>query len=154
MTPWISACQATLSTISWSFFKSMSIESVMLRISCSAIPSPPALNLSQHQVLFQWVIFFTSDGQSTGASASASVLPMNIQGWCLLGLTGWISLLSKGLSRVFSSTTIQTHQFSSAFLYGPTVSSIPDYWKKKKNHSVDYTVLCWQNDVSAFEYAL
>ena len=73
-----------------------------------------ALNLSQNQGLFQWVIFFTSDGQSTGASASASVLPMNIQGCFPLGLTGLISLQSKGLSRVFSSTTIQEHQFYGA----------------------------------------
>ena len=57
---------------------------------------------------------FTSGGQSTGASVSASVLPMNIQGWFPLGLTGWISLQSKGLSRVFSSTTVQKHQFFSA----------------------------------------
>ena len=56
---------------------------------------------------------FTSGGQSIGASASASVLLMNIQGWFLLGLTGFISLLSKGLSRVFSNTTVQKHQFFS-----------------------------------------
>ena len=54
---------------------------------------------------------FASDGQSIGASASASVLPMNIQGWFPLGLTGWISLLSKRLSRVFSSTTVWMHLF-------------------------------------------
>ena len=56
---------------------------------------------------------FTSGGQNTAASASATVLPMNIQGWFLLGLTGLISLLSKGLSRVFSSTTSWKHQFFS-----------------------------------------
>ena len=56
---------------------------------------------------------FMSDDQSFGASASASVLPMNIQGWFPLGLTGLISLLSKGLSRVFSSTTVRKHQFFS-----------------------------------------
>ena len=54
---------------------------------------------------------FASDGQSTGASASASVLPMNIQGWFPLGLTGLISLKSKGLSRIFSNTAVQKHQF-------------------------------------------
>ena len=59
---------------------------------------------------------FTSAGQSIGASASASVLPMNIQGWFPLGLTGLISLQSKGLSRVFSNTTVQKHQFFSAQL--------------------------------------
>ena len=60
---------------------------------------------------------FTSGGQSTGASASVSVLPMNIQNWFLLGLTGWIFLQSKGLSRVFSNTTVQRHQF-----FGPQLS--------------------------------
>ena len=60
--------------------------------------------------------FFTSGGQSTGASALASVIPMSIQDWFPLGLTGWISLQSKGLSRVFSNTTIQKHQFFSAQL--------------------------------------
>ena len=57
--------------------------------------------------------FFTSGGQSIGASASTSVLPMNIQDWSPLGWTGWISLQSKGLSRVFSNTTVQKHQFFS-----------------------------------------
>ena len=57
---------------------------------------------------------FASSGQSIGASVSALVLPMNIQDWFPLGWTSWISLLSKGLSRVFSSTTVQKHQFSSA----------------------------------------
>ena len=67
----------------------------------------------QHQGLFQWVQFFASGGQSIGVSASASVLPMNIQDWFPLGWTGWISLQSKGLSRVFSNTTVQKHQFFS-----------------------------------------
>ena len=73
-------------------------------------PSPPAFNLFQHQGLFQSQ-FFTSGGQSFGDSASASVLPMSIQGWFPLGLTSLIFLQSKGLSRVFSSTTVQKHQF-------------------------------------------
>ena len=60
--------------------------------------------------------FFTSDGQSIGVSASASILPMNIQDWFPLGWTGWISLQSKGLSRVFSNTTVQRHQFLDAWL--------------------------------------
>ena len=71
--------------------------------------SPPALNLSQHEGLFQWVGSLHQADQSIGASALASVLPMNIQGWFPLGLTCLISLLSKGLSRVFFSTTIQKH---------------------------------------------
>ena len=72
--------------------------------------SPPALNLSQHQGLFQWVDS-ASCGQSIGASASASVFSTNNQDWFPLGLTDLISLLSKGHSRVFSSTTVQKHQF-------------------------------------------
>ena len=81
-----------------------------------------ALNLSQHQVLFQ---LFTSGGQNTGASASASVLPTSIQDWFPLRLTGLISLLSKGLSEVFSSTTVWRHQ-SLAFclLYSPALKTI------------------------------
>ena len=75
-------------------------------------PSPSALSLSQHQGLFQWVGSLWSGSQSIGASASASVLPMNIGGWFPLGLTGLISLQSKGLSRIFSNTSIQKHQFS------------------------------------------
>ena len=61
--------------------------------------------------------FFASGGQSIGASASASVLPMNIHDWFPLGWTGWISLLSKGLSRVFSNTRVQKHQFFGAQFY-------------------------------------
>ena len=71
---------------------------------------------------------FSSDDQIIGASASASVLPMNIQNWSPLGWTGWISLLPTGLSRVFSSTTIWKHQFLAlSLLYGPTLTSIHDY---------------------------
>ena len=84
-------------------------------ISCSAPPSPPALNLSQHQS-FPMSQCFASGGQSIGASASASVFPMNTQGWFPLELTGWISLQSKGLSRVSSSTTVWKHQLFSAQL--------------------------------------
>ena len=75
-------------------------------------PSPPALNLSQHQGLFQWVFSTSSGGQSIGASTS--VPPMNTQDWSPLGWTAWISLQSKGLSRVFSNTTVQKHQFFDA----------------------------------------
>ena len=74
--------------------------------------------------------FFTSGGQIIGVSASASNLPMNIQDWFPLGLTGLISLLSKGLSRVFSNTTVQKHQFFGIQLYVPTLTSVHDYWKK------------------------
>ena len=70
-------------------------------------PSPPALSFSQHQGLFPMSQFFASGGQSTGASASASVLPMNTQGWFSLGWTGWISLLSKGSADMFMSKTLR-----------------------------------------------
>ena len=79
--------------------------------------------------------FFISGSQSIGISASASVLPVNIQDWFPLGLTGWISLLFKWLSRVFSNTTVQKHQFFSIqHFYSPTLTYIHDYWK---NHSFD-----------------
>ena len=74
------------------------------------MPSSSPLNLSQHQGLSQSV-GSSSDDQSIGASASASVFPMSIQGWSPLRLTGLISLQSKGLSRVFNSTTVWRHQF-------------------------------------------
>ena len=77
-------------------------------------PSPPAFNLSQHHGLFQGVS--SSGSQSIRVSTSTSVLPMNIQDWFPLGWTGWISLQSKGLSRVFSNPTVQKHQFFSAQL--------------------------------------
>ena len=76
-------------------------------------PSPPAPNPSQHQS-FPMSQLFARDGQSTGVSALASFLPKKFQGWSPLEWTGWISLQSKGLSRVFSNTTVQKHQFFSA----------------------------------------
>ena len=77
--------------------------------------------------------FFASGGQSIGVSESASVLPMNIQNWFPLGWTGWISLQLKQLSRVFSSTTVQSINSSAlSFLYSSTLTCIHDYWK---NHS-------------------
>ena len=75
--------------------------------------SPPTFNLSQHQGHYMSQLF-TSGGQSIGVSASTSVLPVNIQDWSPSGWTGWISLQSKGLSRVFSNTTVQKHQFFGA----------------------------------------
>ena len=112
-TPWTAAQQASLSfTISWSLFKLVSIESVMpsnhLILCCPFSSCPQSFPASMPFPMSQ---LFASEGQSIGASASASVLPMNIQGWFPLRLTGLISLLSKGLTRVFPSTTIQKHQF-------------------------------------------
>ena len=77
---------------------------------------------------------FASDGQSTGVSASTSILPMNTQDWSPLGWTGWISLQSKGLSRVFSKSQFKSINSALSFLYSPTLTSIHDHWK---NHSLD-----------------
>ena len=90
--------------------------------------------------------YFASGGQSIEVSASASVLSLNIQDLSPLGLTSLISLQSKGLSRVFSNTTVQKHQFLGAQLYGPTLTSIHDDWK---NHNSEYMGLCLQ---SVFNY--
>ena len=113
------------------------------------LSSPPAFNLSQHQSLFQWV---NSSHQVT------KVLELQLQHQSFQWIfsvdflwTGLI-LLCKGLSRVFSSITIQKHRFFIlSLLYGPTLISIYDYWK---NHSFDYIELSRQNDVSAFEYTV
>ena len=87
-------------------------------ISSSVIPFSSRLQSFPASGSFQMSQFFASGGQSIGVSASASVLPMNIQHWFPLGLTGFISLQSKGLTRVFSNTTVQKHQFFLlSFLY-------------------------------------
>ena len=104
-------------------------------------PSPPPFNLSLHMV-FQWVSY-SRGGQSIGASASASVFPVSIQGWFPLGLTGLISLLSKGLSRVFSNTTVWKHQFFSAVFFMVQLSHLCMTTGKT-------TDFCQQSDVSAF----
>ena len=97
-------------------------------------PSPPARNPSQHQS-FPMSQLFTWGGQSTGVSALASFLPKKSQSWSPSEWTGWISLQSKGLSRVFSNTTVQKHQFLALCpLHSPTLTYIHDYWK---NHSLD-----------------
>ena len=82
--------------------------------SSSVVPFSSCLQSFPASGSFQMSQLFTSGGQSIGVSASGSVLPMNIQDWFPLGWMGWISLLSKGLSRVFSNTTFQKHQFFSA----------------------------------------
>ena len=83
-------------------------------ISSSVVPFSSNLQSFPASGSFPVSQFFTSDGQSIGVSDLASVLPVNIQDWFPLGFTGMISLLSKGLSRVFSSATIQNHQFFGA----------------------------------------
>ena len=108
-TPWTAAFQASLSfTISQNLLKLMYIELVMtssvipFSFCRHSFPAPVSSLMSQ---------LFPSGGQNIGASASASVLPMNIQDWLPLGWTGWISLQSKALSRTFSNTTVQKHHF-------------------------------------------
>ena len=85
-------------------------------ISSSVSPSSSCLQSFPASGSFPRSKFFASGGQSTGASASVSVLSLNTQGWFHLGLTGLIFLLSKGLSRIFSNTTVQKHQFFGAQL--------------------------------------
>ena len=104
-------------------------------ISSSVVPFSSCLLSFLASGSFPMSWLFTSGGQSIEASDLVSVLPVNIQDWFPLGLTGLISLLPKGLSRVFSSTIIGKHQFFSAQLfYGPTLTSVHDY---SKNHSFD-----------------
>ena len=101
-------------------------------ISFSAVPFSSRLQSFPASGSFPMSQFFASSGQSIGASASASVLPMNIQDRFPLGLTGLISLQSKGLSRVLFNTTVQKHQSSVlSFLYGWTFTSIHNYWEKQ-----------------------
>ena len=85
-------------------------------ISSSIIPFSSRLQSFPASVSFPLSLFFASGGESIGVSASASILPMNIQDWFPSGWTGWISLHSKGLSRIFSNTTVQKHQFFCAQL--------------------------------------
>ena len=136
------------STISWSLLKFMSVESVMLSnyliLCCPLLLLPsifPSIKVFSNELALciRWPKY--------GASSSATVLPMNIQDWFPLGLTGLI-LQSKGLSGVFCTPQFESIKFSVLnFLYGPTLISVHDYWK---NHTFDYTDLCQHSDVSAF----
>ena len=126
VTPWTAVRQASLSiTNSWSLFRLMSIDDMDScpwrwchpTISSSAILFSSHLQSFQASGSFQMNQFFASGGQSNGVSASTSVLPMNLEDWFSLGWTGWISLQSKGLSRVFSNTTVQNHTFCSIFVF-------------------------------------
>ena len=131
-TPWIAAPQASLSiTNSWSLLKPMSIELVMpsnhlilchpiLLLPPQSLPASESFPMSQ---LFAW------RGQNTGVSVS--VLPMNTQDWSPLGWTCWISLQSKGLSRVFSNTTVQKHQLFSTQLSSQSNSHIHTWLLEK-----------------------
>ena len=117
-------------------------------ISSSVIPFSSCLQSFPASGSFPMSQFFTSGGQRIGASASASVLPMNIQDWFPLGWNGLISCSPRDSQE--SSPIPQFKRISSSalsFLYGPTLTSIHDYWK---NHSFDSMDLCWQSNVSAF----
>ena len=104
-------------------------------ISSSVIPFSSCLQSFPALKSFLMNRLFASGGRSIRDSASVSVPPMNIQDWFPLGLQGLISLQSKGLSRVFSNITVQsTNSLGLSLLYGPTLTSIHDYWK---NHSFD-----------------
>ena len=100
-------------------------------ISSSVVPFCSHLQSFPASWSFQMSQFFASGGQSIGASASASVLPMNTQDWSPLVWTGWISLLSKGLSRVFSNTTVQTFRFFHAQLSSQSNSYIHTWLLEK-----------------------
>ena len=131
----------------------MSIELVMLSNHCilwhpllSCLQSFPASGSFLMIWLFAW------GSQSIGASASASGLAVNSQGWFPLGLTGLISLQDKGLSRVFFNTIVQKHQF-----FGTQPSLWPNshiHTWLQENHSFDYMDLSWQSNIYAFSYAV
>ena len=136
-TPWTAARQVSLPIITPGVYSSACPLSQCCHptISTSVIPFSSRLQSFLASGYFPVSQFFILGGQSIGVSASTSVLPMNIQDWFPLGWTGWISLQSKGLSRVFSNTTVQKQQFFRAQLSLQSNSqSIYDYWK---NHSFD-----------------
>ena len=139
-TPWTAARQASLSfPVSPSLLKLMSVESMMpsnhLILCRPLLLLPPTLPASESFPMSQ---LFAWGGQIIGVSASASVLPMNTQDWSPLGWTGWISLQSKRLSRVFSSTTVWKHQFFRAQ---------PSLWSNSHIHT------CWFPSIPAPVYA-
>ena len=117
-TPWTTACRPPCpSPTSRVYWNSCPLSQwCHPTISFSVIPFSSCLQSFPVSGFFPVSQFFTSGGQSIGVSASASVLPMNTQNWSPSGWTGWISLQSKGLSRVFSNNTVQKHQFFSAQL--------------------------------------
>ena len=147
-TPWIAARQASLSiTNSQNSLKLKSIESVMpsSHLILSS-PSPPAPNPSQHQSLPMSQLF-TWGSQSTGVLALASFLPKKSQGWSPSEWTGWISLQSKGLSRVFSNTTVQKHQFFGAQSYKKwRLGESEVMWWVAASSGSGNGLSCWRRD--------
>jgi len=147
--PWTSALQASLSfTISQSLLKLMLSQWCHPSISSLVTPFFSCRQSFPASGSFPVTQLFASGSESIGASASGSVLPMNIWGWFPLGLTGLI-LQSKGLSRVFSNTPVQKHQFFKA---------PPCFWSNShilymttgKNNSLGYMNLCWQSGCLCF----
>ena len=119
-------------------------------ISSSVIPFSSCLQSFPASGSFPVSQLFASGGQSTGVLASASVLPMNTQDWSPFESTGWMSLQSKGLSRVFSNLTVQKHQFFCAQLSSQSNSHT---WPLEKPYPwLDRPL--WQSNVSAFQYAI
>ena len=132
-------------TVSWNLLRLMSTESMMPTISFCVMPfssCPLSFPASGSFLMSQ---LFASGGQSFGASASASVFPMYIKGWFPLGLTGLISLMSKGLWRVFSSTTVQKHQFFGVFksCYYLCLCLCPFAYKSWLTRSLGYSYLAF-----------
>ena len=149
VTPWTAARQASLSfTISQSLLKLSCPLSWWCHstVSSSVIPFSSCLQSFPASGSFLVSQLFSSGGQLIGASASASVPPVNIQDWFPLGLTGLISFLSKGISRAFLSTRVQEHQFFGA---QPSLwSNSHPYITAGRNHSFDYMGLCWQKSLA------
>ena len=129
-TPWTTVHKSSLSIVnSGVYSSSCPLSRCHPTISTSVVPFSSHLQSFPPSGSFQMSHFFPSGGQSIGVSASASILP--IQDWFALGWTGWIFLLSKGLSRVFSNTTVRSiNSLEFSFLYSPTLTSKHDYWKK------------------------
>ena len=142
VTPWTAACQALYPPLSprvcsnscprsWQCYLAISSCACIFSFCFQSFPASGSFPLSR---------LLASADQSIRIQIWHQVLPMNIQGWFPLGLTGLISLLSKGLSRVFSSTTVWMHQFFSAHLfYCPALTSMHDY--RKKNLALTISVL-------------
>ena len=149
---WASLCL----TNSWSLLRLMSIESGMPSnhlIRCHPLLLLPSIFPASGYFPAIWL--FASGGQSIGVSASASVFPMNIQGW--FPLENQRTLVWSACCPRDSQESTPAPQLESinslvlSLLYGPTLTSVHDYWK---NHSFDYIDLCWQSDVSVFKHGV
>ena len=151
--PWTAACKASLPlTISWScpslcslhcwYHPAISSSDSLFSFCPQSFPASRTFPVSQ---------LFASHDQNIGASALASVLAVNIQGWSPLRLSGLISLLSKGLSGVFSSTVQRHIVFGILPPYSSAFTTVGDHWE---DHRLDYMDLCRQNNVSAFQQTI